>query len=57
LKATEAIYIEPLTSRPPLEFHESNESSRKSKNVEEEIFKALRCATTVKRLEETLRDL
>ncbi len=33
-----AIYIEPLASRPPLIFRESNESSRDERDIKQEIF-------------------
>jgi hypothetical protein len=32
-RATKAIYIEPLASRLPPTFQESNESSKKDKNI------------------------
>jgi hypothetical protein len=47
-----------LAFKLPLAFHESNERSRKCKNVKQEIFETLKCAATMgEGLEETLRDL
>ncbi len=58
LKATKLIYIEPLTSRSPLAFQESNKSSKEEKNVEREIFEALQHVAIVgEGFEETLRGL
>jgi len=55
-KATEAIYIEPLASRLPFAFCESNESSRKGKYIEQEIFESLKHVAIVGRgLEGTLK--
>jgi len=52
-----AIYIEPFASRLPLVFQENNESYGEERDVECEIFEALKCATTMgERFEETLQD-
>jgi len=51
-----AIYIEPLASRPPPIFRESNESSREERDVKQEIFEALKHVTTMgEGLEKTLQ--
>ncbi len=53
-----AIYIEPLASRPPPIFRESNESSREERDVKQEIFEALKHVTTMgEGLEKTLQGL
>jgi hypothetical protein len=44
-KAIRAIYIEPLTSRQPPIFWESSESFREERDIEREIFEALRRVT------------
>ncbi len=55
-RAIGAIYIEPLSSRPPLVFWKSSESYGEEKNVQHEIFEALKHVATVgKGLEKTLR--
>ncbi len=46
-RATRVIYIEPLTSRPHPIFWESSENSREGKNVEQEIFEALKHVSIV----------
>lgn len=56
-RATRAIYIEPLASRPPPIFWKSNESFRGGRDVESEIFEALKHVVTMGRFEETLCSL
>jgi hypothetical protein len=56
-RATRAVYIESLASRPPPTFHESNESSKENKHAKQKKFKTLRCVIIVGGLEKTLRDL
>jgi hypothetical protein len=41
------IYIELLTSRPPLLFRNSSKSFREERNIERKIFEALRRVTIV----------
>ncbi len=54
-RATKAIYIEPLASRLPPTFQENNKSSKEDKNIEKEIFEALKHANIMgEGLEETL---
>jgi hypothetical protein len=57
-RATKAIYIEPLASRPPFAFKESNESCENERNIEREILEGLQhVATMGEGLEETLQGL
>ncbi len=54
-RATRAIYIEPFASRSPLESQKKSESYGEEKDVESEIFDALKHVIIVgKGLEETL---
>jgi len=54
-RAIEPIYIEPLTSRPPLIFRESSQSFGEGRDVESETFEALKCVTIMgEGLEETM---
>jgi hypothetical protein len=56
-RVTKEIYIEPLASRPPPVFQESNESSGKRRDMESENFETLKCVVIVgEGFEETLRD-
>jgi len=56
-RATVVIYIEPLALRPPPVFWKSSGSSREELDIEQEIFEALKCATIMGGLEETLQGL
>jgi len=44
-RTIEPIYIKPLASRPPLVFLESSESFGEGRDMENETFEALKCAT------------
>ncbi len=48
-RAIRAIYIEPLTSKPLLEFHESSDSYGENIDVGQEILKALKHFATIQR--------
>jgi hypothetical protein len=54
-RATKIIYIELFASRPPPVFQESNTNFGEERNVENEIFEALKHVVTMgEELEETL---
>jgi hypothetical protein len=46
-RTTSVIYIEPLASRPPPIFQENSESYGEERDVEHEIFEALKCVAIV----------